>query len=128
MADENIPLFNGLSVDSRLVYIPTKILLGDLCLWAGRYREAAQWYYRYISTRNGEQSAYAVGTDCSAWSRDEKDFRAWSDNYLYMFVTEGYSGDAELISPIPCPAGVADLNDSQLRNIFNSTNVNAYCP
>lgn len=128
VADENIPLFNGLSVDSRLVYIPTKILLGDLCLWAGRYREAAQWYYRYISTRNGEQSAYAVGTDCSAWSRDEKDFRAWSDNYMDMFVTEGYSEDAELISLIPCPAGVSDLNYSQLRNIFNSTNDNAYCP
>ena len=128
VADENIPLFNGLSVDSRLVYVPTKIMLGDLCLWAGRYREAAQWYYRYISTRNGEQSAYALSTNCSAWNRDEKDYKSWSDSYSSMLTSEGYATDAELISLIPCPTGMADLNYSQLRNIFNSTNENAYRP
>ena len=128
VADENIPLFNGLTVDSRLAYIPTKILLGDLCLWAGRYREAAQWYYRYISTRNGEQSAYTVGTGCAAWARDEKDYRnrGWNNSYTTFFLSESYGTDIELISLIPCPTGTADLNYSQLRNIFCSTNDNAY--
>ena len=128
VADEDIPLFNGLSVDSRLAYVPTKIMLGDLCLWAGRYREAAQWYYRYISMRNGEQSAYALGTNGSSWNRDEKDYKSWSDSYSGMLTSEGYAADAELISLIACPTGMAELNYSQLRNIFNSTNENAYRP
>lgn len=30
-------------------FIPVRVLLGDLCLWAGRYREAAQYYHDYLT-------------------------------------------------------------------------------
>ena len=31
------------------IFIPVRALLGDLCLWAGRYREAAQYYHDYLT-------------------------------------------------------------------------------
>ena len=34
--------------NSQQFFIPMRALLGDLCLWAGRYAEAASWYHSYI--------------------------------------------------------------------------------
>ena len=129
VADENIPLFNGLSVDSRLVYCTRpKSCWETYACGPDRYREAAQWYYRYISTRNGEQSAYALSTNCSAWNRDEKDYKSWSDSYSSMLTSEGYATRCRTDFADSLSHWMADLNYSQLRNIFNSTNENAYRP
>ena len=125
-ADENIPLFTGLSTDNRLIFIPTKLLLGDLCLYANRYQEAASWYYRYISERNGEFSAYPVTTSSAAWGRNDDRYSSWSDGFSSLVTSEGYSNDGELITLIPCPTDIADPNYSQLRNIFSSTHDNEY--
>ena len=126
IADENIPLFTGLSTDNRLIFIPTKLLLGDLCLYANRYQEAASWYYRYISERNGEFSAYPVTTSAAAWGRNDDRYSSWSDGFSSLVTSEGYSNDGELITLIPCPTDIADPNYSQLRNIFSSTHDNEY--
>ena len=37
------------SYESRQFFIPVRALLGDLCLWAGRYQEAAAWYHDYLN-------------------------------------------------------------------------------
>ena len=128
VADENIPLFPGLSTDNRLIFIPTKLLLGDLCLYANRYQEAASWYYRYISERNGENSAYPVNTDAASWGRNEDRYQSLPglSSYSSLVSSEGYSTTGELITLIPCPSNIADPHYSQLRNIFNSTLDNEY--
>ena len=38
--------------NSQGFFIPMRALLGDLCLWAGRYEEAARWYNSYLNDRN----------------------------------------------------------------------------
>ena len=35
--------------NSQGIFIPMRALLGDLCLWAGRYEEAARWYNSYLN-------------------------------------------------------------------------------
>jgi hypothetical protein len=37
------------SLSSSYFFLPTRVVLGDLCLWAGRYREAAQYYHDYLA-------------------------------------------------------------------------------
>ena len=49
--------------------VPMRVLLGDLCLWAGRYPEAARYYYDYLTDR---QSPKPIGALASTWS--DKDF------------------------------------------------------
>lgn len=46
----NFGSINGHS--SRYFFIPMRALLGDLCLWAGRYQEAAAWYHDYFTDRD----------------------------------------------------------------------------
>ena len=35
-------------------FIPVRVLLGELCLWAGRYNEAAQYLHDYLTLKNNE--------------------------------------------------------------------------
>lgn len=128
VADENIPLFGGLNTDNRLIFIPTRLLLGDLCLYANRYQEAASWYYRYLSERNGDFSAYPVTTSAASWNRNEDRYQSLPglSDYSDMVSSEGYSDTGELITLIPCPTDISDPNYSQLRNIFSSTLDNEY--
>ena len=34
------------------IQIPVRVLLGELCLWAGRYNEAAQYLHEYLTMKN----------------------------------------------------------------------------
>ena len=54
--------------DTRVMYFPITLLMGDLNLWAGNYRDAALCYYNYISKRNGQNSSYPVSTNSIKWS------------------------------------------------------------
>ena len=48
----NLPEYgNVANADSKYLFIPMRALLGDLCLWAGRYQEAARWYHEYLTDK-----------------------------------------------------------------------------
>ena len=40
-------------LNSRKFFIPVRVMLGDLCLWSGRYKEAAEYYHAFL-TKMGE--------------------------------------------------------------------------
>ncbi|MBQ6064711.1 MAG: RagB/SusD family nutrient uptake outer membrane protein [Prevotella sp.] len=111
------------SNDSRFFYFPIYILLGDLNLWAGHYKEAALNYYRYLSTRNGTNSAYPISTNSVSWSANDSHWRNTSDGWSYnSFSSETYNNYSELITMIPGDSIPSEGNYSELRNIFNGLN------
>jgi hypothetical protein len=121
----DIPMYGTIrNTDSRLFYFPTSLMLGELNLWAGHYREAAQWYYRYITTRNGTNVPYTTGTGKVWWVSS-----SWESVVMdnYNFSIERYSLDprdeSELITMIPADSIPSEGNFSQLRNIFNSYDI-----
>jgi hypothetical protein len=109
------------NTDSRLFYFPIYLLLGELNLWAGHYREAATCYYQYITHRNGMNSTYPVTTNSVFWdatSNWTSLYDSWSGNTFY---SETFYSNGELITMLPMDSIPSEGNYSQLRNIFNST-------
>lgn len=53
-------------------FIPVRVLLGDLCLWAGRYREAAQYYHDYLT--HPDQPLPPTGIYSVSWTGDNDEF------------------------------------------------------
>jgi hypothetical protein len=106
--------------------MPMNIILGDLSLWAGRYLDAAKYYYDYISTRNGKNSIYSTSLNREAWV--DKNYSAimrdkrWQD--YFSKSQEGLSGDGELIMMIPSDSIPAEGYYSRLCDVFNSTSYN----
>lgn len=112
------------SKPSRLFCIPLRLLLGDLNLWAGNYLRAAEYYYKYISLRNGENSVYPTTSMATYWTNDN--WLGFASSYLNFFLDESIYPTSELITMIPMEDIPSNGNYSQLRDIFNSTRNNDY--
>ncbi|MDE6690294.1 MAG: RagB/SusD family nutrient uptake outer membrane protein [Prevotella sp.] len=96
-------------------FIPVRALLGDLCLWAGRYSEAAHWYSDYLG-------------DKKEIIRTEPDNRVvWSSPTEFTRPSDSYSVTSiERISMIPMEKRIFDGIISDLGNIYSSTKENKY--
>lgn len=103
-------------LDSRLFYIPIRLLLGDLCLWSERYSEAAAYYHDYLN----EEGLY-TGTYRIEFTEDDLQFegKILSNSYGAMF--SNLSAGADILAVIPMDSSVSSNAYSQLRNYFNST-------
>ena len=101
--------------NSQLFFIPIRALIGDLCLWAGRYEEAAQWYHEFLTYQD---DPHPMNTTRSYWSSATD----------MTYPTTGYSVTStdEVMSFIPMEERVFDGVVSDLPNIFNSTRETNY--
>lgn len=129
LGDIELPQYGLIrGVDSRLMNIPVYILLGDLNLWAGNYKDAATSYYKFINARNGMNNAYPTGLDNVMWSKNTTNWSSWISSWTNQFNSESYGANTELISMLPGDSIPSEGYYSQLRNIINSTADNEYKP
>ncbi len=101
---------------SSKFFIPTRALLGDLCLWAGRYEEAAKWYADYLNDKKNY-----IRVNASNRVR-------WATPMVYTSPSGAYSvtGDIERLAIIPMETRIFDGIISDLDNIMGSTRENRY--
>lgn len=107
---------------SDMFFFPITLLMGDMYLWNGEYKQAALSYYKFISTRNGLNSSYPIGNVGVTWLSSSWDRR--SDSWTSRFSTE--SSGYELITMLPGDSILAEGNYSMLRTLFNTTEDNGY--
>lgn len=126
LANEEYPVLGKIGItDSRFLYFPINIVLGDLNLWAGNYKAAALAYYKAITTVNGPNSFYPISSSSVAWDGTG----TWSkinDTWSNLSISEVYYNNRELITMIAGDSIPSDGNYSQLRGIFNSMPENNY--
>ncbi|MBP5337831.1 MAG: RagB/SusD family nutrient uptake outer membrane protein [Prevotella sp.] len=102
--------------DTERFFIPVRALLGDLCLWAGRYEESARWYNDYL---NDKDDPVQLNYEASI---------RWTSVTDYQRPRDAYSvtSNNEVLSFIPMESRVFDGVVSDLRNVFCSTRENNY--
>lgn len=103
--------------ESKDVFIPIRIIMGDLCLWAGEYARAAMYYHDFLTF---ESNPYTTGINCVSWLTNDF-LNMGSDNY-----TSTIFGKSGHITYIPMEADHYSGEVSDLANIFNSTRDNDY--
>ena len=116
-ADTKLPAYGIIdNKDSKKFFIPVRALLGDLCLWAGRYAEAAQYYHDYLSQRT---APVRTNTSSARWADAKtRDFTDVSSTLSYDI------DDNDCLTLIPMESGEFYGVKSQLYDIFNSTALN----
>ena len=116
-ANVNLPQFGTVDGwDSQLFFVPMKALLGDLCLWAGRYQEAARWYHDYLNDK--EDPVRLNSSNRIRWT-NVADFQRPQDSYSVVSTSE-------ILTFIPMEERVFDGTISELRFIFASVDENNY--
>lgn len=115
--DTKLPQYGQIdNQNSQKFFIPVRALLGDLCLWAGRYQEAAQYYHDYLSLRT---NPVRTGTSKATWyDAGTKEFRSAGNSFTF-----GGSG-TECLCYIPMESSEFYGIRSELENIFSSTSIN----
>jgi len=119
--DTDLPSYGTINGwNSTRFFIPVRMLLGDLCLWAGRYKESAQYYHDYLSNVNDPM---AVGFNRLAWqSSDFKGIEEWLGSGRGSRNANDPSD--EVITYIPMDSTAYSGTTSDLPNIYNSTTDN----
>jgi hypothetical protein len=112
-----IPQYGNINgMDSKEFFIPMRALLGDLCLWAGRYREAAYWYHDYLNDK--------INPIRMNWNNRVQ----WTDISNFQRPRDSYNvkDEQERLSYIPMESRVFDGTISELYNIYQSNTENKY--
>ena len=116
--DTKLPTY-GDDIDgkpTKKFFIPVRALLGDLCLWAGRYTEAAQYYHDYLTLRT---ATIPTGISHAAWDDTKtRDFRRASNSIKFS------TDDDECLCFIPMESEEFYGIKSDLKEIFCSTDLN----
>jgi len=99
------------------LFIPVRVILGDLYLWSEQYAKAAKMYQEYLIYSQQERPTTTAGV---LW---------FSSDFIYL-GDDNYSGTfGKNMTPITyIPMEADDYNGivSELPNIFNSTEDNDY--
>ena len=115
--DTKLPAYGEINDrNSQKFFIPVRALLGDLCLWAGRYQEAAQYYHDYLALRT---APVRTGKAKASWlDARTKEFRQASNSFSFG------ANSSECLCYVPMESSEFYGVKSELVNIFNSTDVN----
>lgn len=110
-------VINGYS--SMRYFIPVRIMLGELCLWAGRYYEAAQYYHDYLADID---HPHPTGKDNVYWLQ-EVPTSYTVNSYSSIFMT---NPDRENLVILPMEYNTFYGTISYLDDIYSSTSDNDY--
>lgn len=127
--DADIPMYGSLggydtgdnrkaeSHASKDLFIPVRLIMGDLCLWAGQYDRAARYYHDFLSYN---ETARPTNTASILWF-DYEFIYLGDDTYAKTF-----GKNATPIMYIPMEADEYSGITSELPDLFNSTEKNDY--
>jgi hypothetical protein len=115
--DTRLPSYGQINnLNPQKFFIPVRALLGDLCLWAGRYQDAAQYYHDYLASRT---APIRTGKSKAYWyDASTKEFRYATNSISFT------SANSECLCYIPMEGNEFYGIASELTNIFNSTELN----
>jgi starch-binding outer membrane protein, SusD/RagB family len=103
---------------SSEIVLPIRVLLGDLCLWAGRYTEAATYYHDYLTDATAPLPTLSSRV---RWSTQTNTFDGYpSDSYSGIFSS------TEMLTYIAMETSSFYGIVCELDDVFNSTNDNLY--
>lgn len=104
---------------SSQFFIPVRVMLGELCLWVGRYQEAAQYYHDYLTNIDKPKPVDKFST---SWSTGDN-----PPSYIYDSYSSSFShSSTSTITYIPMESNVFNGTISYLRDLYCSTQDNYY--
>lgn len=116
--DTHVPQYGSIyGYNSKYFFIPVRALLGELCLWSGRYEEACKYYHDYFTNEN---ERIPVRTVNSRWGNIS--FQSINTGYRNVFDFESN----ETRWAIPYEITEFEGIETDLQNIYSSTQRNYY--
>ena len=113
---------NGTEIDTKKLFMPIRLLLGDLYLWrgnAGDYKKAAQFYYSFITgaATNDMATKYSDKSFISTYSASGG--KGMNTAFAERFALKTFSSMSEdILAMIPFAKSSLQGTISELSNVF----------
>ena len=100
--------------------IPVRVLLGELCLWAGRYNEAAQYLHEYLTMKNDPVPTGKSGKIITKYGRLNGNLSVDWNPSAYTFVS------SEMLCYMLMATSDYEGVKSELSTVYQSVLANNY--
>ena len=102
------------------IQIPVRVLLGELCLWAGRYNEAAQYLHEYLTMKNDPVPTGKSGKIITEYGRLNGNLSVDWNPSAYTFVS------SEMLCYMLMATSDYEGVKSELSTVYQSVLANNY--
>ena len=117
---------NGTELETKLLFMPVRMLLGEMYLWrgaAGDYAKAAKCYYDLITGAGTNNTAPKYNDHGSAAKYSSKGGKNVNNKFASMFALKNFSSNKNnILSVIPFASSELQGTTSQLSAIFSPQN------
>lgn len=106
-------------VATKQLFVPIRMLLGDLYLWKGDYKNAAQYYYDLLTgaRTNATAPKYADGNYVSSYTSE--DGKSLNTRFGNLFAVKSFAQNSEnILTIIPYASTTLHGIVSELSDIF----------
>jgi hypothetical protein len=111
---------NGTDVETKQLFVPIRMLLGELYLWKGDYKNAARFFYSQIAGTGTNETAKKYSDRGHKASYGSEGGKSFNNSYLGMFAAKTYSNNsANFFTIIPFANTALDGTTSDLAAVFS---------
>ena len=111
---------NGTDVETKQLFVPIRMLLGELYLWKGDYKNAARFFYSQIAGTGTNETAKKYSDRGHKASYGSEGGKSFNNSYLGMFAAKTYSNNsANFFTIIPFANTDLDGTTSDLAAVFS---------
>ena len=105
--------------ETKKLFVPIRMLLGDMYLWKGDYRNAAQCYYDLITGARTNNTVTKYVDNSSSSVHADKNGEVFSTGFAQLFDISNFSNNSpKILTLIPYAKDAMKGTISELSNIF----------
>lgn len=105
--------------ETKKLFVPIRMLLGDMYLWKGDYRNAAQCYYDLITGARTNNTVTKYVDNSSSSVHADKNGEFFSTGFARLFDISNFSNNSpKILTLIPYAKDAMKGTISELSNIF----------
>ncbi len=111
---------NGTEVDTKQLFVPIRMLLGELYLWRGDYKNAARFFYSQIAGSGTNETARKYTDRGNKASYGSEKGGGYNNSYIGMFSAKNFNNNSSnFFTIIPFANTNLDGTTSGLAAVFS---------
>ena len=111
---------NGTELDTKLLFVPVRMLLGELYLWKGDYKNAARFFYSQIAGTGTNETAKKYSDRGHKASYNNVGGKGFNNSYIKMFAAKNFNENStNYFTVIPFANTDLDGTTSGLAAVFS---------
>ena len=111
---------NGTEVETKRLFVPIRMLLGELYLWKGDYKNAARFFYAQIAGTGTNETAKKYNDYGHRASYSGKGGKSMNNGYMGLFSAKNFDANSSnIFTIIPFANTDLDGTTSGLAAIFS---------